>query len=739
METHQFGIHPSIIYTLITAQASGVDKALLELVMNSIDAGANRIDIEIDELGFVVRDNGRGFKDIETIKECFGILGLPHEEGDAYYGRFRLGRMQTFGYAKTEWHTKNLKMIVDLNISPETESYGYEVVECDEYHQGCNITGIFYQDMFECDPNVDLSLIQNMSPYDVQNPIVALAISVKYAPIDVYINGYRCNKRRDEVVPMAITKKASYFLQPASRVNSGAVYTINVFNKGVFAYTIDNAFFLGDIVSSENISLNMARNEPKATCGVHRSIKNKLFDLCDELSASLNVVKTGKKEVDHERFIASFWSKLLGVNGECFEDELQFFSMYTLDWFQTPANKTISLNEIWRRGASHFVRHSSGNTKALSLHPLCFYSRDYLVEYGISPSQLDQVEVELGFIPFEILPDREFMMNLPEKIHFSFKLFYEDQYPLDMINLDVEERVDSSLTLNERYARLLTFLLKIHLTLSALKQYVVETTNSNGNSNRFYQTDFYTQYYYLKKFDDSLEIEDDRQKTTKYCAILSKYVREMLQDSLRLVENNATLKRPPRELGYEFCEVVKSREEFQLILDLNPFQELVLSELKELVVHGFKRDYNLIEMDVLDEGIEDDQGSIMQSRRLYLAHLIGAIGQTDAFNYLLVDVGYFKKCIDENKYLDLFCLIAHELAHDSSAMSMVHGEVFYMQFQMNMSDFYRRVGWMEESISEVVLNPKNIKSKEAFERFGANQSNVEYFLKKKLLKLKGRY
>ena len=35
-----FSVHPALIYSIITKQASGLHKALLELAMNSVDAGA---------------------------------------------------------------------------------------------------------------------------------------------------------------------------------------------------------------------------------------------------------------------------------------------------------------------------------------------------------------------------------------------------------------------------------------------------------------------------------------------------------------------------------------------------------------------------------------------------------------------------------------------------------------------------------------------------------------------------
>ena len=44
-----FKLHPSFIHSAIKDQASGIDKAIAELVMNSLDAGATRVDIHVNE------------------------------------------------------------------------------------------------------------------------------------------------------------------------------------------------------------------------------------------------------------------------------------------------------------------------------------------------------------------------------------------------------------------------------------------------------------------------------------------------------------------------------------------------------------------------------------------------------------------------------------------------------------------------------------------------------------------
>lgn len=101
-----FKIHSSIIKTLIHEQSGSLPKAVAELVMNSIDAGATRIDLTVDATGaFEFVDDGKGFQSRDEIEQFFETFGTPHVNGDALYGRFRCGRGQIMSYASTVWRS----------------------------------------------------------------------------------------------------------------------------------------------------------------------------------------------------------------------------------------------------------------------------------------------------------------------------------------------------------------------------------------------------------------------------------------------------------------------------------------------------------------------------------------------------------------------------------------------------------------------------------------------------------
>ncbi|MFK5108744.1 ATP-binding protein, partial [Klebsiella pneumoniae] len=62
-----FVMHPELLRSVIQRQAGSLSKAVLEAVMNSIDAGATRIDVDFDANYVTIKDDGKGFADANEI------------------------------------------------------------------------------------------------------------------------------------------------------------------------------------------------------------------------------------------------------------------------------------------------------------------------------------------------------------------------------------------------------------------------------------------------------------------------------------------------------------------------------------------------------------------------------------------------------------------------------------------------------------------------------------------------
>jgi len=258
-QTHDFQMHHDLLRSVIKKQAGSLDKAILEGVMNSVDAGATSVDITINPLRVTITDNGKGFKDAQEIKDFFATFGTPHKEGDATYGRFRMGRGQMFAFGINTWRTGTFKMLVDIN-----KHLGFELEDNLELLPGCDI---------------EIKLYDVLSQQDVHATIRAITNMVKYVAIPVLINGERVSVEIDEKKFPQSTDEAYIYLSSAS--NGLAIY-----NLGVYVCTLPTYRFgaSGTVVSKQQLDVNFARNEVLGTCKVWKEIK-KIVDA------------TGKREV----------------------------------------------------------------------------------------------------------------------------------------------------------------------------------------------------------------------------------------------------------------------------------------------------------------------------------------------------------------------------------------------------------------------------------------------------------
>jgi DNA mismatch repair ATPase MutL len=81
-----FELDPQIIHHIIYSQAGSIGKAIIELLMNSVDASAKAVTLTMTKDGFECADDGNGFASREDVLLYFGRFGTPHAEGDATYG-----------------------------------------------------------------------------------------------------------------------------------------------------------------------------------------------------------------------------------------------------------------------------------------------------------------------------------------------------------------------------------------------------------------------------------------------------------------------------------------------------------------------------------------------------------------------------------------------------------------------------------------------------------------------------
>src|ERR1051325_290463 len=117
-ETRRFQMHHQLLHDVILRQAGTLGKALLESVMNAVDARATRCEISLTADSVIVQDDGIGFRSREEIEQFFEVFGQPHQTGEEkVYGTFRMGRGQMFAFGHNLWKTAHFEMEVDVKRS----------------------------------------------------------------------------------------------------------------------------------------------------------------------------------------------------------------------------------------------------------------------------------------------------------------------------------------------------------------------------------------------------------------------------------------------------------------------------------------------------------------------------------------------------------------------------------------------------------------------------------------------
>jgi len=264
----EFSVDPAIIRSLIKEQASTFEKAIAELVMNAIDAGASRIDIDLTANGFRVTDDGRGFASRDEILTCFGRFGAPHEDGDATFGRFRIGRGQIMHWARCDWRSNTFKMSVD--VQDVARGISYDLTSDLPEQSGCVVTGAFYPSHMthggiafrDHNASSPSPLARDLLIWITAPARSSIANLVAYVDAEVYLNGTRINMRPSDGRTRGKNKSwtqiddLAYWL--IDRDAELRIYNLGVLVKTMPARTHGVG---GIIVTKHALQLNMARNE----------------------------------------------------------------------------------------------------------------------------------------------------------------------------------------------------------------------------------------------------------------------------------------------------------------------------------------------------------------------------------------------------------------------------------------------------------------------------------------------
>ena len=258
-----FELDPQIIHHIIYSQAGSIGKAIIELLMNSVDARAKAVQLSMTKEGFECADDGTGFASREDVIRYFGRFGTPHEEGDATYGRFRLGRGQIMAHAMTIWRSNVWQMTVDTR----SMGYSYDFEQLEQALPGCSISGRWYE------PLTDSELM---------SAVQEIRDLVRYTPISVELNG-RVITRDPRNERWDVEDEFAWYRAK----EDGAV---SIYNQGVLVRHDPGHMWGagGIIVSKKAIALNVSRTEIlRKTCPVWKAIAKQFCALADGVRSRL--------------------------------------------------------------------------------------------------------------------------------------------------------------------------------------------------------------------------------------------------------------------------------------------------------------------------------------------------------------------------------------------------------------------------------------------------------------------
>lgn len=237
-DIRRFGMHPALIFGIISRQSGLLWRAGQELISNAYDAQATTCRITLTPENFVIEDDGTGFGDLANIEKFFGTFGTPHDEVDAHkkIARHRMGRGSIMGHASTIWTTGPHKMEVDIR----NKGLDYRLTTDNPIQTGCRIEGTFYERLPLAQFN---SLMKDLKQ------------ACEYMPLDVYLNGELIRIRWDTIKWTHEDEACLFLSRPGS--------SLSLYNLGCFVF--DRPTFQtgvsGVLVSKHSMELNQARSE----------------------------------------------------------------------------------------------------------------------------------------------------------------------------------------------------------------------------------------------------------------------------------------------------------------------------------------------------------------------------------------------------------------------------------------------------------------------------------------------
>lgn len=303
MERQEFETTEGLLKDVMRKQAGSVEKAVLEAVMNAIDANATEIRVDLKEDKLTIVDNGKGMEKSEVDK-YFKKFGLKDDDiQEKEFGKFRMGRGQIFNFGVNVWHTQDNMMIVNLEDAHTTVEVGGEEQELDT-------SGLSYvwleseEDVDGCAIKVDL--FNEID--DVGDTVRNIENQIRYMSwlhdVEIVVNDKIC----DDEFDYDYETDQAYFNFIRGTYSSRTT----VYNKGAYVKNESISPVESTIVTREDLDLNFARNDILTGCRVWDVIRQQYNEHLRSFLIKQDELDTKETEwlIEQANEEPSFWEEI---------------------------------------------------------------------------------------------------------------------------------------------------------------------------------------------------------------------------------------------------------------------------------------------------------------------------------------------------------------------------------------------------------------------------------------------
>lgn len=272
-EKRKFGMHPKLLMDVIKRQAGTLAKAVMEGVMNSVDAKAKECRISLAGNLITLVDDGQGITKREYIESFFETFGAPHAAAEQKrFGTFRMGRGQMFSFGVNKWRTGPFEMRVDVN----KDGLDYDLFETPaDIRKGCEIS---------------IELYEKLKPSDLATLKEQVVEWCQYAPIKLYVNS--------ELVTIDPEEEKWDHVLDEAYIKLRSTGNLVIYNLGVHTLEFPNDRFGtgGVVISRQQLKVNFARNDIQSDCPVWKKIKPQVQQYANERTEKKATLTDGQRK-----------------------------------------------------------------------------------------------------------------------------------------------------------------------------------------------------------------------------------------------------------------------------------------------------------------------------------------------------------------------------------------------------------------------------------------------------------